>query len=71
MENVTREFNNVAEGYRVDYDDSTMEYNVINIKYEFCELNTQDEKEVQFYFDNFITLDDFEIDDSDFDDLTI
>lgn len=50
MTNVTREFNNVSEGYRVDYDDSAMEYNVINIKDEFCELNTQDEKEVQKFF---------------------
>lgn len=48
MINVTREFNNVAEGYRVEYDDSAMEYNVI--KDEFCELNTQNEKEVQKFF---------------------
>lgn len=71
MINVTREFNNVAEGYVVLYDDSADEYNVINIKDEFCELNTQDENEVQFYFDDLNTQDDFEIDDSDFDDLTI
>ncbi len=50
MINVTREFNNVAEGYRVEYDDSADEYNVINVKDEFCELNTQDEKEVQKFF---------------------
>lgn len=50
MTNVTREFNNVAEGYRVEYDDSAMEYNVINIKDEFTELNTQNEKEVQKFF---------------------
>lgn len=50
MINVTREFNNVAEGYIVEYDDSAMEYNVINIKDKFCELNTQNEKEVQKFF---------------------
>ena len=47
---VTREFNNVAEGYRVEYDDSAMEYNVINIKDEFCELNTQDYNDVVEFF---------------------
>lgn len=51
MINVTIEFSNVPEGYRVYYDDSAMEYNVINIKDEFCELNTQNEKEVQKFFD--------------------
>lgn len=50
MENVTREFDNVSDGYVVLYDDSAMEYNVINIKDEFCELNTQNEKEVQNFF---------------------
>lgn len=50
MTNVTREFNNVAEGYVVLYDDSADEYNVINVKDEFCELNTQNEKEVQKFF---------------------
>ena len=50
MLNVTREFNNVTEGYRVEYDDSADEYNVINVKEEFCELNTQHEKEVQKFF---------------------
>ena len=50
MINVTREFNNVAEGYRVEYDDSAMEYNVINVVDEFTELNTQNEKEVQKFF---------------------
>lgn len=47
---VTREFNNVPDGYVVWYEDSTDEYNVINIKDEFTELNTQNEKEVQKFF---------------------
>lgn len=46
MTNVTREFNNVVEGYRVEYDDSSMEYKVTRIinKDEYCWLNTQDKK---------------------------
>ena len=55
MINVTREFNNVAEGYRVEYDDAAMEYNVINIKDEFCELNTQEYNEVFNYFNQLHT----------------
>lgn len=51
MTNVTREFNNVADGYVVMYDDSADEYNVLNVKDDmFCELNTQNEKEVQKFF---------------------
>ena len=47
---VTREFNNVPDGYVVWYEDSTDEYNVINVVDEFTELNTQNEKEVQKFF---------------------
>lgn len=51
MINVTREFNNVADGYVVMYDDSADEYNVLNVIDDmFCELNTQNEKEVQKFF---------------------
>lgn len=53
MTNVTREFNNVVEGYRVEYDDSSMEYKVTRIinKDEYCWLNTQDKNVVQNLFD--------------------
>lgn len=50
MENVTREFENVSDGYVVLYDDAADEYNVINIKDEFCELNTQDYQDVYEFF---------------------
>ena len=47
---VTREFNNVSDEYVVWYEDSSDEYNVINVVDEFTELNTQNEKEVQKFF---------------------
>ena len=53
---VTREFNNVPDGYVVWYEDSTDEYNVINVVDEFTELNTQNEKEVQKFFNDIIKL---------------
>lgn len=53
MENVTREFDNVPEEYEVLYDDAADEYHVINIKDEFCELNTQEYADVVEFF-NFI-----------------
>lgn len=51
--NVTREFNNVVEGYKVEYDDSSTEYKVTRIinKDEYCWLNTQDKNVVQNLFD--------------------
>ena len=55
MINVTREFQNVADGYVVLYDDSADEYNVINIKDEFCELNTQEYDDVVEYFNQLHT----------------
>ena len=53
MINITSEFNNVVEGYRVYFDDSSMEYKVARIinKNEYCWLNTQDKNEVQNLFD--------------------
>lgn len=54
MENVTREFENVADGYVVMYDEAADEYNVLNVKDDlFCELNTQDYADVVEFF-NFI-----------------
>ena len=47
---VTSEFNNVSDEYVVWYEDSSDEYNVINVVDEFTELNTQNEKEVQKFF---------------------
>lgn len=53
MINITSEFNNVVEGYRVYFDDSSLEYNVTRIinKDEYCWLHTQDKNEVQNLFD--------------------
>lgn len=53
MTNVTREFNNVVEGYKVEYDDSSTEYKVTRIinKDEYYWLNTQDKNVVQNLFD--------------------
>lgn len=48
---VTREFENISDGYVVWYNDSADEYNVINIKDDFCELNTQDYQDVYEFFD--------------------
>lgn len=53
MENVTREFDNVTDGYVVLYDDAADEYNVVNVKDEFTELNTQEYYDVVEFF-NFI-----------------
>ena len=50
--NVTREFNNVPDGYLVFYDDSSMDYKVFNARDEFFEFYSQDENEVQFYLDD-------------------
>lgn len=50
MINVTREFENVADGYVVLYDDAADVYNIINIKDEFCELSTQDYQDVYEFF---------------------
>lgn len=53
MINITSEFNNVVEGYKVYFDDSSMEYKVARIinKNEYCWLHTQDKNEVQNLFD--------------------
>lgn len=55
MINVTREFDNVSDGYVVLYDDASDEYNVVNVKDEFTELNTQEYNDVFEYFNQLHT----------------
>lgn len=55
MENVTREFGDVSDEFMVLYDDAADEYNVIDIKNEFCVLNTKEWDDV-FEFFNYLYI---------------